>query len=96
MPLTAQEGQLRGRLAAHASWANTENRAARTLKARQALEDKFLAQAGGDPQRPQRASAAAVGGRVGSGRADHCPSLRLSGRESRWWTTVLMLTRRNA
>jgi len=57
MPLTAQEGQLRGRLAAHASWANTENRAARTLKARQALEEKFLAQAGGDPQRPQRASA---------------------------------------
>ncbi len=42
---------LQARIAAHESWARTENRSARTAAARRALEDKFLAQAGGDPQR---------------------------------------------
>ncbi|WP_198020297.1 hypothetical protein [Nocardioides sp. J54] len=33
------------------SWANTTDRTARTAKARAALEQKFLEQAGGDPLR---------------------------------------------
>jgi hypothetical protein len=42
-----------GRLAAHESWARTRDRTARTAKARQALENKFLAQADGDPKRAE-------------------------------------------
>lgn len=38
-------------IAAHHSWANTENRTARTAKPRKAFEDKFLAENGGDPKR---------------------------------------------
>lgn len=48
-----QERSLQGQLAAHESWANTENRSARTAPARRALEAKFLAEAGGDPQRAE-------------------------------------------
>lgn len=48
---TTSERQLAARVAAHTSWANTENRTARTAKARAALEAKFLEQAGGDPVR---------------------------------------------
>jgi hypothetical protein len=44
MPLTPPERSLRGQIAAHDSWARTEDRTARTAKARQALEDKFVAQ----------------------------------------------------
>ena len=40
-----------GRIGAHVSWAQTEDRTARTAPARRALEEKFLAQAGGDPVR---------------------------------------------
>ncbi len=40
-----------GRLAAHTSWARTEDRSARTAPARKALDTKFLEEAGGDPQR---------------------------------------------
>ncbi|HEX2893170.1 MAG TPA: hypothetical protein VHO29_04110 [Marmoricola sp.] len=40
-----------GRIGAHISWANTENRSARTAPARAALDAKFLEQAGGDPVR---------------------------------------------
>ena len=36
---------------AHQSWANTEDRSARTTPARAALDAKFLTQAGGDPVR---------------------------------------------
>jgi hypothetical protein len=35
-------------IAAHESWANTENRSARTAPARAALDQKFLDAAGGD------------------------------------------------
>jgi len=42
--LTPPERSLRGQIAAHDSWARTEDRTARTAKARQALEDKFLSQ----------------------------------------------------
>lgn len=40
-----------GRIGAHISWANTEDRTARTAPARAALEQKFLDEAGGDPVR---------------------------------------------
>lgn len=45
------ERQLVASIAAHQSWANTENRSARTANARAALDAKFLEQAGGDPVR---------------------------------------------
>lgn len=51
MPLSARERSLLGKLAVETSWANTEDRSARTAKARRALEDRFLAEAGGDPIR---------------------------------------------
>lgn len=40
-------------IAAHESWAATEDRSARTAPARRALEEKFLAEAGGDPIRAE-------------------------------------------
>lgn len=40
-------------IGAHQSWANTENRAARTSPARAALDAKFLEQASGDPVRAE-------------------------------------------
>lgn len=40
-----------GVIAAHVSWANTENRSARTAPARAALDQKFLDAADGDPIR---------------------------------------------
>lgn len=43
------EASLRGRIAAHESWANTEDRPARTAPARAGFDRKFLDQAGGDP-----------------------------------------------
>jgi len=39
--LTPTERSLRGRMAAHASWANTPDRSARTAAARQAALDRF-------------------------------------------------------
>lgn len=53
LSLTPAERSLRGKLAVQTSWANTENRPARTAKARRALEAKFLAEAGGDPKRAE-------------------------------------------
>ena len=52
-PLTPAERSLRGALASHQSWANTENRTERTAPARAALDQKFLDQAGGDPKRAE-------------------------------------------
>lgn len=49
--LSPSERTLRSRIAAHESWANTLDRTARTAKARAALDQKFLDQAGGDPIR---------------------------------------------
>lgn len=40
-----------GRIGAHLSWANTEDRSKRTAPGRAALDAKFLALAGGDPVR---------------------------------------------
>ncbi|MFZ3270802.1 MAG: hypothetical protein WA622_17245 [Mycobacterium sp.] len=53
MPLSPSERSLRGKLAAHTSWANTADWPARTAKARSALDNKFLAEAGGDPKRAE-------------------------------------------
>jgi hypothetical protein len=49
--LTPAERKLRAQIAAHESWAQTEDPSARTAKARRAFEDKFLDEAGGDPRR---------------------------------------------
>ncbi|WP_094287666.1 hypothetical protein [Mycobacterium lehmannii] len=51
--LSASERVLRAQLAAHTSWANTPDRSARTAPGRRALEDKWLAEAGGDPVRAE-------------------------------------------
>lgn len=49
--MTDSERRLRSQIAAHESWARTENRAARTAPARAARDAKFLKQAAGDPIR---------------------------------------------
>ncbi len=49
--LPPAERRLAAQTGAHVSWANTENRSARTAPARAALDAKFLQQAGGDPVR---------------------------------------------
>lgn len=41
MPPTPAEKSLRGQIAAHESWARTENRSARTANARKAAFDRF-------------------------------------------------------
>jgi hypothetical protein len=43
------ERRMASQIAAHDSWAQTEDRAARTAKARAAFDQKFLDLAGGDP-----------------------------------------------
>jgi hypothetical protein len=48
-----QTRQLIGRIGAEVSWANTEDRAARTAPARAGLAKKFLDEAGGDPVRAE-------------------------------------------
>lgn len=48
MPSTSAEKSLAGKIGAYQSWANTENRAARTAPARAALDQRFLDAAGGD------------------------------------------------
>lgn len=53
VPISASEQSLARSIAAHTSWANTEDRTARTAKARAALDQKFLDEAGGDPQRAE-------------------------------------------
>ncbi len=49
--LLPSERKLNSSIAAHESWAHTENRSARTAPARAALDRKFLEQADGDPVR---------------------------------------------
>jgi hypothetical protein len=54
--LAAHDPQVRhqvGRIGAEISWANTEDRAARTKPARDALNKRFLDEAGGDPVRAE-------------------------------------------
>lgn len=49
--MTDTERRLAASIAAHESWAQTPDRAARTAPARKALEARFLEEAGGDPVR---------------------------------------------
>lgn len=49
--MTQEERRLQARIAAHESWAATTDRTARTAAARQALHEKFLTEAEGDPVR---------------------------------------------
>ena len=51
--MTESEKRLAASVAAHLSWANTEDRSARTAPGRRALDEKFLEQAGGDPKRAE-------------------------------------------
>jgi hypothetical protein len=51
--LTPAERRLRSQLASYVSWGNTEDSTQRTAPARNALEAKFLAEAGGDPKRAE-------------------------------------------
>lgn len=54
MSSTAEsDRRIQASIAAHQSWAHTTNRTARTAPARAALDAKFLAEAGGDPQRAE-------------------------------------------
>lgn len=53
MPKPSREQALVASIAAHMSWANTEDRSARTAPARRALDQKFLTEAGGDPRRAE-------------------------------------------
>lgn len=54
MPSTdSGERRLAAFRAAHISWANTDDRTARTAPARAALQAKFLEQADGDPVRAE-------------------------------------------
>jgi hypothetical protein len=47
----ASDRALIGSIGAHQSWANTQDRTARTAPARAALEQRFLDRADGDPLR---------------------------------------------
>jgi hypothetical protein len=51
--LSPSERALAGRIGAHRSWANTENRSARTSKGRRAFEQKFVIEAKGDLERAE-------------------------------------------
>ena len=51
MSSSSSERSTIGRIGAHSKWANTTDRTAATAPARAALEQKFLDQADGDPQR---------------------------------------------
>jgi hypothetical protein len=53
VPLSPSEKSLQTQAAAHTSWGNTKNRTERTAKPRKAFEDKFLADADGDPVRAE-------------------------------------------
>jgi hypothetical protein len=51
--MTENERRLRAQMGAHSSWANTDNRSARTAPARAARDQRFLDEAGGDPVRAE-------------------------------------------
>jgi len=53
MAIPKSEVSLRAQVAAHMSWAKTDDRSARTAPARAALEQRFLEEAGGDPVRAE-------------------------------------------
>lgn len=51
--MTESETSLKAKYAAHTSWGNTVDRTARTANGRSAFEEKFLAEADGDPRRAE-------------------------------------------
>lgn len=51
--LTPSQRVLRAKIAAHESWAHTEDWTARTANGRKAFEDKFLEEADGDRRRAE-------------------------------------------
>lgn len=51
MPRSPEEDHLNAQLAVETMWARTPDRTARTAPGRAAVEARFLAEAGGDPQR---------------------------------------------
>jgi|ERR1700733_14544594 len=51
--LSAELRSLQSSAAAHMSWGRTTNRTARTANARREFDEKFLAEADGDPQRAE-------------------------------------------
>ena len=51
--LPPSEKSINGAYGAHLSWGRTESRSERTANGRKAFEDKFLAEAGGDPKRAE-------------------------------------------
>ncbi|GAA1428492.1 hypothetical protein GCM10009616_08210 [Microlunatus lacustris] len=51
--MTKSERSLAASIASHESWAATSDRTARTAPARQALNQRFLDEAGGDPVRAE-------------------------------------------
>ncbi|GMA19903.1 hypothetical protein GCM10025862_19240 [Arsenicicoccus piscis] len=53
MSIPSSERHLTATLAAHESWAKTDDRSARTAPARRAFDERFLAQADGDPIRAE-------------------------------------------
>jgi hypothetical protein len=53
MSRTPGENKLAASIAANMRWAKCEDRTAATAPARQALEDKFLREADGDPKRAE-------------------------------------------
>ena len=62
MGSSAEEQRQVAQLGVQTSWANTEDRSARTAKARAAMWQKFLDQAGGDPVRADHLRKAHIGG----------------------------------
>lgn len=48
MPLTLEQRRIRAQIAAHTSWANTDDRTARTAPGRQAVIEKFEREADPD------------------------------------------------
>jgi hypothetical protein len=53
MARTPAENKLSASIAANMRWAQCEDRTEATAPARKALEDKWLAEAGGDPKRAE-------------------------------------------
>ncbi len=77
--LTPTERRLAGQIAAHESWARTENRSARTAPARQAAFDKFEQQV--DPD--QKLSPAERARRAEHARKAHFKRLALKSAQAR-------------
>lgn len=79
LPSDDSSRSLRGRIAAHMSWARTENRSARTARARQAFLDRFEREADPDGTLPDDVRTA----RAEHLRKAHFTRLALASKEAR-------------